>query len=275
MRAGIMQPYFFPYAGYFALVAASDTWVVFDTVQYTPKTWMNRNRVLSPRSGWCWVTVPVRRSSRSVRVHEVELADPDRAEQSVLGALSHYRHHAPQWRAVEDLVRRTFGSLRRPSLTDLDVAGLVAVCEHLGLACSPLVCSELDLALEPVDHPGGWAPAIASALGADAYVNPVGGAHLFRTAEFTARGVTLQFLEPPELTYATGPFTFEPNLSILDVLMWNDPAEVARALTSATVVTAPSEPSVRPGGQGAPVGDPAATTSVDRPLAAHARPRGA
>ncbi len=273
MRAGIMQPYFFPSAGYFALVAASDTWVVFDTAQYTPKTWMNRNRVLSPRSGWCWVTVPVRRGARSVRVHEVELADPVRAEQSVLGALSHYRHHAPQWRAVEELVRRAFGSLRRPSLADLDVAGLVAVCEHLGIACSPLVCSELDLALEPVDHPGGWAPAIASALGADAYVNPVGGAHLFRPSEFAARGITLQFLEPPELAYATGPFTFEPGLSILDVLMWNDPDEVARTLVSATVVTAPTEPGADPGSQHAVSGGPAPAASQGQP-AAHTRPGG-
>ncbi len=238
MRAGIMQPYFFPYAGYFALVAASDTWVVFDTAQYAPKTWMNRNRVLAPQSGWCWVTVPVRHGTRSVRVHEVEVADPARAEQSVLGALSHYRRHAPHWRAVEGLVRRTFGTLRRPSLTDLDVAGLVAVCEYLGIACSPLVCSELDLHLGAVDHPGGWAPAIASALGADAYVNPVGGAHLFRTSEFAERGIALQFLELPPLAYATGPFAFEPALSILDVLMWNEPAEVARALAAATVTTA-------------------------------------
>ncbi len=128
VRAGIMQLYFFPYTGYFALVAASDTWVVFDTAQYTPKTWMNRNRVLAPRSGWRWVTVPVRHGTRSARIHEVEVADPARAEQSVLGALSHYRRHAPNWRAVEDLVRRTFGALRRPSLTDLDVAGLAASC---------------------------------------------------------------------------------------------------------------------------------------------------
>ena len=49
VKLGIMQPYFFPYLGHFALIAHTDAWVVFDITQYTPKTWMNRNRVLHPK----------------------------------------------------------------------------------------------------------------------------------------------------------------------------------------------------------------------------------
>ncbi len=56
MRLGIMQPYFFPYLGHFGLIAACDRWVVFDTCQYTPRSWMNRNRVLHPAEGWTWAT---------------------------------------------------------------------------------------------------------------------------------------------------------------------------------------------------------------------------
>ena len=48
MRLGIMQPYFFPYLGHFALIANVDAWIVFDVTQYTPRTWINRNRVLHP-----------------------------------------------------------------------------------------------------------------------------------------------------------------------------------------------------------------------------------
>jgi WbqC-like protein family len=48
MRLGIMQPYFCPYLGHFALIAAVDQRIVFDVTQYTPKTWMNRNPILHP-----------------------------------------------------------------------------------------------------------------------------------------------------------------------------------------------------------------------------------
>lgn len=51
MRLAIMQPYFFPYLGHFSLIAASDAWIVFDVRQYTPRTWMNRNRILHPTGG--------------------------------------------------------------------------------------------------------------------------------------------------------------------------------------------------------------------------------
>ena len=62
MKLGIMQPYFFPYIGYFSLIANTDLWVVFDTPQYTRKSWMNRNRILHPR-GWTpefrgWMNLP-------------------------------------------------------------------------------------------------------------------------------------------------------------------------------------------------------------------------
>jgi len=55
MRLGIMQPYFFPYLGHFSLISSVDKWIVFDVTQYTPKTWMNRNRILHPKTGWQYV----------------------------------------------------------------------------------------------------------------------------------------------------------------------------------------------------------------------------
>jgi hypothetical protein len=91
MRVGIMQPYFFPHLGHFALIDRSDTWVVFDVTQYTPKTWMNRNRVLHPAGSWNWVTVPLMNSSNSISIREARVLDGAGAYQSALGKLSHYR----------------------------------------------------------------------------------------------------------------------------------------------------------------------------------------
>ncbi|RML56821.1 WbqC-like protein [Pseudomonas syringae pv. pisi] len=56
---GIMQPYFFPYIGYFQLIAAVQRGLVFDIVKYKRKSWMNRNRVLGSKGDWQYINVPV------------------------------------------------------------------------------------------------------------------------------------------------------------------------------------------------------------------------
>ncbi|MGH3493178.1 MAG: WbqC family protein [Sciscionella sp.] len=238
MRLGIMQPYFFPYLGHFGLIANCDHWVVFDITQYTPKTWMNRNRVLHPSAGSMYVTVPLSNSSQSILTVEARVQDPAQAHSSIRGRLSHYKRFAPFYREVLRLVDGVFEGLAGDSLVELDVAALRMACAYLELPFHYSICSELDLDLKRPCGPGGWAPAIAQALDADAYVNPAGGRSLFDRQDFARRGIDLLFAEMPTFVYDTGPFAFEPQLSILDVLMWNSPERVRETLDTATLTSA-------------------------------------
>jgi hypothetical protein len=241
MRLGIMQPYFFPYLGHFALIASSDEWVVLDVTQYTPQSWMNRNRVLHPTSGWMYITVPVAKASASTPISEIRLHDRARTHSSALGMLSHYARTAPFYAPVAELVDRSFSHAADDSLVQLNVAGLREVCQYIELDFKYSICSELRLELPPIDGPGGWTPAIAEALGADAYINPIGGRHLFDPAAFRRCQIELCFLEMPPFVYDTRPFGFETQLSIVDVLMWNSPETVRRALCTAKVTRAEAE----------------------------------
>jgi hypothetical protein len=239
MRLGVMQPYFFPYLGHFALIAQTDAWVVFDVTQYTPKTWISRNRVLHPQQGWNWVSVPLRNGSIHVRIHEARVLDLDATRRSVLGKLSHYRRSAPHYHAVTRIVEDAFdlppGS---DALTDLNVRALSAVCRHLEIPFEPRVCSRLDLQLPAAMPAGDWALEISSRLGATAYLNPASGRALFDPSRFAERGIDLRFVDVAPLRYDTRGYGFEPHLSIVDVLMWNDVATVRRALRQATIDTA-------------------------------------
>ena len=228
MRLAIMQPYFFPYLGHFSLIAACDQWIVFDITQYTPKTWMNRNRILHPAGGAKWLTVPLANSSIHIRTHQAALLDPAGLRGCLLPQLSHYRR-APFYRPVIDLLDRVL-TTPPSSLARLNVRALEAVCGYLGLPFRYRICSELRLALPPDLGPGGWAPEIAAALGADEYVNPAGGRALFDPDRFRRNGVALNFLHSQAPTYATPGFAFQPNLSVLDALMWNDPPTVLAAV---------------------------------------------
>jgi hypothetical protein len=232
LKLGIMQPYFFPYIGYFELIYRTDRWVVFDIVQYNKKSWMNRNRVLHPSKGWQYINLPAQKHEHGTLIHQIRAADPDKAFERISGQLEHYRKRAPYFREVMDLLRRSRESASE-RLVDINVAGLKAVCDYLGIDFDYSLCSEMQLDLISVEHAGQWALKIASQLGADEYLNPPGGKEIFDRAEWEAASIRLSFTEMRDFSYACGDYEFEPNLSILDVLMWNDPETVVGAISGA------------------------------------------
>jgi hypothetical protein len=225
-----MQPYFFPYLGHFSLIASVNRWLVLDITQYTPQTWMNRNRILHPSAGWHYITVPLSKSSSSNKICEAKILDLSAARELIAKKLTHYKKHAPYYESVVALVHEAFDAATSQSLVELNVHGLQAVCRYLGIRFDFQICSELNLSLPTSLGPGDWAPNICSLVGASSYVNPIGGQELFDPAEFSRRGVDLYFAKTKEFSYTTSPYKYEPYLSILDVLMWNPPAAVGDAI---------------------------------------------
>lgn len=239
MKLGIMQPYFFPYLGHFALIAHTERWVVFDVSQYTPKSWMSRNRVLHPQAGWNYINVPLANSSIAITTREARVQNMHKTRASLLGKLTHYRRKAPFYEQVVQLVNRAFDLTTDNSLVGLNVQGLAAVCGYLELPFDYVICSELGLDLEDIDSPGGWAPAISRQLGVSAYLNPAGGRTLFDPQDFTRHDIRLGFLKFDEFRYDAEPYTCEPGLSVLDVLMWNSPQAVRQVLASHSHILEP------------------------------------
>nr|WP_276313563.1 WbqC family protein [Pararobbsia silviterrae] len=228
-----MQPYFFPYLGHYQLILACDHWIVFDVVKYSARSWMNRNRILHPTQGWQYVGVPVAHRSTTA-IHDVMLVDKGAAQRRVLGQLNHYRGKSPYFERVCELVRQAFSRTATLRLVDLNVQTLSVVCDYLGIPFKWSLCSELDLDLSGVDHAGQWALAITTAFGATRYINPPGGRDIFVSEEWRKAKIDLRFIEPATLTYSVDHNRFEPNMSVLDVLMWNDP-DVVRSFLQRTI----------------------------------------
>ena len=237
MKFGIMQSYFFPYMGHFALIANTRKWVVFDDAQYTPRSWMTRNRVLHPKEGWSYINVPLQNASISLRSSEILVQNVDATLKSILGKISHYRRHAPHYHNVVKLIEEAFSRTRSDSLVSLNTSCLETVCHYIGIDFDYTLSSEIALPQENIEHAGSWAVEICRQLGATSYLNPEGGRELFHPEDFSKHGIDLEFLSFSEFVYDTGPFAFEPNLSILDVLMWNSPEQVKTALIDPSIVT--------------------------------------
>jgi hypothetical protein len=218
------------------LIAAVDEWIVFDITQYTPKTWMNRNRILHPSAGWQYVTVPLSNSSISIKTHEARVLNLAKTKANIIGKISHYKKRAPHFKEVNALVNEVFDSARDDSLVHLNVRSLDSVCQYLGISFNYQICSELNLPLPEKLGSGDWALEICSHLGATSYVNPASGQSIFDPTKFARRGISLEFAESAEFIYNTMPYHYEPNLSILDVLMWNQPSIVANEVRNGLVI---------------------------------------
>jgi WbqC-like protein len=222
-----MQPYFLPYIGYFQLISAVDVFVVYDTIQYTKKGWINRNRML--RSGEpATFTLPLRSDSDYLNVRDRELAedfDPRRLIRQFEGA---YRR-APRYAETMPLVERILTCPERNLFAYLEWS-IRATCDHLRIETRIERSSAID-----VDHRlrrEERVIALCKALGATSYVNPPGGVDLYDAADFAANGVELQFLRPRPFTYRQFGDPFVPSLSIVDVLMFNDLADVRERIAS-------------------------------------------
>jgi hypothetical protein len=91
-------------------------------------------------------------------------------------------------------------------------------------------CSDLDVDLDPTRSADERVLELCRFLGATEYINLPGGVELYQPETFEQYGVKLTFRNLPTFVYETGKFAFEPNLSIVDVLMWNKPGDIKRFL---------------------------------------------
>ena len=240
MKLGIMQPYFFPYVGYFDLINRVDRWVVFDTAQYIRHGWVNRNRILHPTSGWQYVIVPLSKHERETPINQVQTLKPSQWVPRMLGQIMHYKKRAPFFRQAFEFVEDCLQSAEC-NLARLNVEILAKTCAFIGIPFNSLIFSEMNLTLGPVLGPEDWALRISEAMGATEYINPPGGAELFVPARFASSGIKLKIQEPIEFRYECSGYQFEPNLSVIDALMWNSPQALKTYLDDHGSHALPSE----------------------------------
>ena len=225
LKIGCMQPYFFPYLGYFDLIHQTDVWVVFDTAQYTRHSWMNRNRILHPEQGWMYITVPVAKHEQTATVREVCVCSATEWSRKMLAQLAHYRKTAPYYNNVMSLLEELLVDLP-VRMAYLNAELLRRVCTWLGITMSIRYLSEMRLDLPNVMKSGDWALQVTKALGGTEYYNPIGGRDLFDTQAFIDAGINLRIQTYAPMEYATSGYAYESGLSILDALMWCTPEEI-------------------------------------------------
>ena len=224
-----MQPYFLPYIGYFQLIAAVDKFIIYDNIKYTKKGWINRNRMLMNGSGAIF-TLPLKKDSDFLDVVNRELA-ADFERSKLLNQFRGAYHRAPQfdvtYPVLEQIVSHEDGNLFR-----YIHHSIVRLCDHLGIKTEIRISSEID-----IDHNLKSQEKVldlCKAVGADTYINSIGGLELYSKDDFNCQGIDLQFIKPLAFEYGQFGVSFVPWLSIIDVLMFN-PLDVVRGCVNENV----------------------------------------
>lgn len=216
--AAMMQPYLFPYLGYFQLIACSDAFVLGDDLQYVKGSWINRNRILvngQPKL----VTFSLRNDDPYLSINQRWLSDdfePNAAR--LLKTLEYSYARAPFKDETLQLVSQILASPER-NLARFAEQSIRALCSHLEIATPIRLGSEMGLPAQMDKQER--VVRLAHKLGAEQYINPIGGTALYCPAYFRANGLVLRFLRMDELSYPQLGQPFVPSLSIIDVLMFN------------------------------------------------------
>ena len=183
MKVAIMQPYFFPYIGYFSLIKHTDKFILLDTVQYIYHGWIERNRILKPNNGWQYVKVPLLAHSRSTRIHEIQIQTESNWRRRIVAQLQHYKKFAPYYRDVIHLCECLIDS--ESSIVSLNLMAMRAVLEYLNIEKQIEVFSQMGLSIVTPTFPDEWALNICKAHGnVDEYWNPLGGKAFFDRSKY-------------------------------------------------------------------------------------------
>lgn len=228
----IMQPYWFPYVGYFQLIGASDVFVLHDDVQYIKGGWVNRNRILLQGRDRM-VTLPILKGPHDSPINARHyLTDASKAHAQTLRLVKEAYSKAPYFHQIHPLIEELL-AIEDRNVASFNSQSIQCVCDYIGIT-TPIIASS---ALSKNNDLAGQQRVldICKCLGATDYVNPIGGAALYRGDAFRAAGIKLHFLETLGERYRQFGDTWVPSLSIIDVLMFNSVDEVRRLLGTYSV----------------------------------------
>jgi hypothetical protein len=229
MKVAIMQPYLFPYIGYFQLMNAVDEFVVYDNIQFSKKGWINRNRILVNGTD-AYITLPLKKDSDFLDVKDRYLSEDWNIERKkIINRIAESYKKAPYFTTVFSIIEEII-NYENKNLFQFILNSLIQINKYLDISTPLIISSTID-----VNHELKSAKkviALCKARHAETYINPIGGVELYDKEEFKNKGIELKFLKADNISYPQFKNEFVPFLSVIDVMMFNTKEEVKHYLQS-------------------------------------------
>jgi hypothetical protein len=221
MKVAVMQPYLFPYLGYFQLVSAVDTFVFFDDVNFINKGWINRNNILV-NGGTHLFTLPLKKASQNKLINEIEISDYNNWKDQLLKLIEFNYKKAPYFDTVILWLKHTLNTKMYSLLSEFVCDTIKSTAALLSLNAKFEYSHQINYK-ESSDMTGeNKVLSICRILRAGQYINPKNGMDLYSQEKFESEKIKLSFIIMNDIQYPQYKNkSFVPFLSILDVLMFN------------------------------------------------------
>lgn len=179
-----MQPYYYPYIGYFELINSVDKFVFLNNVQYIRRGWVNRNRIRW-NDTWKYITVPITKCSRDTLIQDIEIS----GEEWLADHLTSLKY---SYNNVDHESFKYLASMNTKRLCELLMLTTKHTAKLLGINTE---------FLDSRDFPSSGKKQhllidICKQLEATTYVNASGGIELYDKNDFEKENIKLEFIPP-------------------------------------------------------------------------------
>ena len=231
-KVGIMQPYLLPYIGYWQLLNAVDTYVIYDDVNYIKSGWINRKRILI-NGGASYFTIQVIGASSFKLINEIQVNNDDRLIEKNLKTIEMAYRKAPYFEEGYSIMEKIL-RYKDDNLANYLINSIKVICNYLEIFTEIIISSEMKKnnelkAQEKVLD-------ICKELQATDYYNAIGGQELYSFDDFKKNNIRLHFLKTGDIEYKQFNNEFQPFLSIIDVIMFNSKEEIKEMLNKYTLI---------------------------------------
>lgn len=213
MKIAVMQPYIFPYIGYYQLVYSVDTFVFYDDVNFINRGYVNRNNILVNGEVKLF-TIPLIKASQNKKILDIYCQEN---VSKIIKTIHQSYSKAPYFNAVMPIVEKVLTSENR-SLSYISSSSIKAVFEYLGIEREFILSSSLTY--DRSEPAADKLISICKLFNSDSYINSIGGMSLYNKDYFSLQGINLEFIKKENTIYTQYESDFVDNLSMLDVMMW-------------------------------------------------------
>jgi len=236
MKLGVMQPYFFPYIGYFQLISAVDRFILYDKVGYIKKGWVNRNRILEINREPVYICVPLKKQNSFRSIADAVIDDQQYWGKKIINSIHFNYKRSSHYSEIMPVIEETF-DFKTDRLTEINILSIELIAKYLDIETEIVantddyeqlereLASDDSFTLRSYSDRNIRSKMVMRVLeicrneDARTFISAIGGGALYDKNLFKANGIDLYFINTLPYRYKQASVGFHANLSIIDALM--------------------------------------------------------
>ena len=215
MKCSIMQPTFFPWPGYFNLIASVENFVFLDDVQFSKGSWHNRNKIFLLNKTH-WLTLPIKKQKLYTALNKTIINDQDIFNSKIKSKIIQAYKDYPHYDCVKEILI-FLGKLNNEILSEINILIIQFLCKKLNLNKIKFYkSSQMNIEGKRTQK----VIKILDTIAATKYISTPGAQNYLLEDDYASQTkIPLSFLEYPQIKYNLQiPKKFTTNLSIIDMI---------------------------------------------------------